>query len=76
MKRFGILMATAALGAALMASGPAAAFRGGWHGGGWHGGGWHGGGLAWWMGGWHGAVGVARLARRLARRLEPRIWLE
>ena len=29
MKRFGIMMATAALGAALVASGPAAAFRGG-----------------------------------------------
>jgi hypothetical protein len=44
MKRFGILMATAALGAALVASGPAAAFRGaGWHGGGWRGAGWHGG---------------------------------
>lgn len=46
MKRFGILMATTALGAALVASTPAAAFRsghmGGWHGGGWRGAGWHG----------------------------------
>jgi hypothetical protein len=51
MKRFGILMATAALGAALVASGPAAAFRGaGWHCGGWHGGGWRGAG---WQGGWN-----------------------
>jgi hypothetical protein len=31
MKLFGILIATAALGVALMASGPAAAFRGGWY---------------------------------------------
>ena len=54
MKRFGILMATAALGAALMASGPAAAFRGGWHGGGWHGGGWRGAG---WHGGWNRGYG-------------------
>jgi hypothetical protein len=54
MKRFGILMATAALGAALMASGPAAAFRGGWHGGGWLGGGWRGAG---WHGGWNRGYG-------------------
>ena len=31
MKLFGILIATVALGAALVASGPAAAFRGGWY---------------------------------------------
>jgi|SRR5208283_5554703 len=51
MKRLGVLMAAAALGAALLASGPAEARwgGGGWHGGGWHGGGWHGGG---WGGGW------------------------
>lgn len=56
MKRFGILMATTALGVALVASTPAAAFRGGhiggWHGGGWHRAGWHGG---WHGGGWRGA---------------------
>jgi hypothetical protein len=55
MKRFGILMATAALGAALVANGPAAAFTGGgWHGGGWRGGGWRGAG---WHGGWNRRYG-------------------
>jgi hypothetical protein len=65
MKRFGILMTTAALGAALVASGPAAAFRGaGWHGGGWRSAGWHGG---WnrgygWNNGWGGlGLGLAGL---------------
>ncbi len=40
MKRFGVLLASAALGAALVVSSPAAAFRGG---GGFGGGGFHGG---------------------------------
>ena len=43
MKRFGVLLASAALGAAVAASGPALAFGGG-HGGGF-GGGFHGGGF-------------------------------
>ncbi len=51
MKRLGVLMATAALGAALLASGPAEAR---WGGGGFHGGGWGGHGFAggWGRGGW------------------------
>lgn len=53
MKRLGVLMATAALSAALVASGPAEARfgGGGFRGGGFHGGfgGWHGG---WAHGGW------------------------
>ncbi len=54
MKRFGALMAASALCGALVLSGPASAFHGGWggggfHAGGWGGGGWHGGG---WGGGW------------------------
>jgi hypothetical protein len=52
MKRFGILLASAALGAALVASGPALAFRGGGGFGGFHGGGFHGG-----FGGFHGGFG-------------------
>lgn len=51
MKRFGVLMASAALCGALVLSGPAEAYRGfrgaGWHGGGWHGGGWRGGRWGW-----------------------------
>jgi hypothetical protein len=64
MKRLGVLMATAALSAALVASGPAEArfggggFRGGgfggWHGG-WAHGGWGRGG--WGRGGWGGGWG-------------------
>jgi hypothetical protein len=58
MKRFGVLLASAALGAALATSGPALAFGGG-HGGGFGGGGhgfgggggFHGGGFG---GGFHG----------------------
>ena len=51
MKRLGVLMAAAALGAALLASGPAEAR---WGGGGFHGGGWGGHGFAggWGHGGW------------------------
>src|SRR5262245_39644650 len=58
MKRFGILMASAALCGGLVISDPADAyFRGyrgvGWHGGGWRGAGWRGAG---WRGvGWRGA---------------------
>src|SRR5580704_7763389 len=58
MKRFGVLLALAALGAAVAASGPALAFGGGHgggfgggHGGGGVGGGFHGGGFG---GGFHG----------------------
>jgi hypothetical protein len=55
MKRFGALLAASALCGALVVSGPASAFHGGWGGGGFHaggwGGGWHGGG---WGGGWRG----------------------
>jgi hypothetical protein len=57
MKRLGVLVATAALGAALLASGPAEAR---WGGGGFHGGGWGGHGFAggWGHGGWgHGGWG-------------------
>src|SRR5208283_4094117 len=57
MKRLGVLMAAAALGAALLASGPAEAR---WGGGGFHGGGWGGHGFAggWGHGGWgHGGWG-------------------
>lgn len=52
MKRLGYLIASAALAGALVASGPAEAFRGGFGGGGFHGfggGGWHGG--SGWQGG-------------------------
>jgi hypothetical protein len=53
MKRFGVLPASAALGAALAMSGPALAFQlgGGFGGGGFHGGGGFGGGH---MGGFGG----------------------
>jgi hypothetical protein len=58
MKRLGYLVASAALAGALVASGPAEAFRGGFGGGGFHGGfgggGWHGG---FGGGGWHGGFG-------------------
>src|ERR1700730_889591 len=65
MKFIGMILATTALGAALVASTPAAAFDGrgghaggfgrgmsggGWRGAGWNGGGWRGAG---WNGGWH-----------------------
>ena len=53
MRRLGLMLASATLGAALVASEPAAAFRGGFGGGGFHGGGFggfHGGGF----GGFHG----------------------
>ena len=52
MRRFGVLLASAALGAALAASGPALAFGGGHMGGGFGGGGFHGGGFG--GGGFHG----------------------
>ncbi len=67
MKRLGVLMAAAALGAALLASGPAEARwgGGGWHGGGWHGGGWGGGwghrGFGWNRGWGYGGWGLAGL---------------
>ncbi len=52
MRRFGVVIATVGLGAAmlLVGSSDAWAWRSGWRGGGWHGGGWHGG----WGGGWRG----------------------
>jgi hypothetical protein len=68
MKRFGVLLASTALCTALLASGPALAFRGGgfggFHGGGFgggfrgggFGGGFHGGGF----GGWHGGTFAGR----------------
>lgn len=76
MKRSGVFIAIAALGTALVASEPAAAFRGGYHGArfaghGWRGGGWHhgwrGGGLRHgWRGGyrwgWGGRRPIARAA--------------
>ncbi len=55
MRRFGISMSTAALGAALVASGPALAFGGGHGGGGGFGGGHMGGGFG--GGGFHGGGG-------------------
>jgi hypothetical protein len=69
MKRFGILLASTALGAALLASGPALAFGGGhFGGGGFHGGGFggfHGGGFGGFHGGWgHGGWGGNRWGNR------------
>jgi hypothetical protein len=58
MKRFGVLLASTALCAALVASGPALAFRGGWGGGHGWGGGAHFAGGGWGHGGWgHGGWG-------------------
>ncbi len=53
MKPFGVVLRSAALGAALAASGPALAFGGGHMGGGFGGGGFHGGGFG--GGGFHGS---------------------
>jgi hypothetical protein len=58
MKRFGVLLASTALCTALLASGPALAFRGGWGGGHGWGGGAHFAGGGWGHGGWgHGGWG-------------------
>jgi hypothetical protein len=69
MKRFGVLLASAALGAAVAASGPALAFGGG------HGGGFGGGHMGGGFGGGHmgGGFGCVRAKARRSHRHRHRL---